>query len=403
MGDENKDLSISSFARQSRPKAFDFDDSETSQATSTTTTTEVKLGTVANADETAPGATETSLVDKAKQSSYNVELIPEPQLDEDYLGAVDDRYKWDDSTSNLRQYIDSTAKPKPLDKKQASRARLFGGIGDALMALADGITLSQGGYINKRDSALGKTNNIIEQQKALNAKQLLEYTKGYNEALRADNKAKESLGKQRNLELSKYYQQHRKDVQRTRELNAKAQNEANKALGQNIFKAETTEWIQAHKEALDMWKVKNRKYGRSGGGGGSTSSGGSDNTFTVFIPSAPGSSNFTEYDLAKVRTGTKQSPSGLALSIIRQGIALGLKSADPLTRDNAERIQMALDGKDVVTNQFTGEVKHISAQSKSNENIIDWVQTLKILQEPSADDPSKTNFEVIFNNLKSAQ
>lgn len=402
MGDDNKDLSISSFARQSRPKSFDFGDSETSQATSTTTTTEIKPGAVANTDKTTPGATETSLVDKAKQSGYNVELIPEPQLDEDYLGAIGDRYKWDESTSNLSQYIANTAKPKPYDKKQASRARLFGGIGDALMALADGITLSQGGHINKRDSALGKTNNIIEQQKALNAKQMLEYNKGFNEALRADNKAKESLGKQRNLELAKYYQQHRKDVQRTRELNAKAQNEANKALGQNIFKAETTEWIQAHKEALDKWKVQNRKYGRSGGGGGSSSSG-NGNTFTVFIPSAPGSSNFTEYDLTKVRTGTKQSPSGLALSIIRQGIALGLKSADPLTRDNAERIQMALDGKDVVTNQFTGEVKHISAQSKTNENIADWVQTLKILQEPSADDPSKTNFEVILNNLKAAQ
>ena len=399
MGDENKDLSISSFARQSRPKAFDFGDSETSQATSTTTTTEAKPSAVANADETAPGATETSLVDKAKQSGYNVELIPEPQLDEDYLGAFDDLYKWDESTSNLRQYIDNTAKPKPLDKKQASRARLFGGIGDALMALADGITLSQGGYINKRDSALGKTNKVIEQQKALNAKQLLEYTKGYNEALRADNKAKESLGKQRNIELAKYYQQYRKDVQRTRELNAKAQNEANKALGQNIFKAETTEYIWQMRDKIAQERDKRRS---SGGGGGSSSSG-NGNTFTVFIPSAPGSSNFTEYDLTKVRTGTKQPPSGLALSIIRQGIALGLKSADPLIRDNAERIQMALDGKDVVTNQFTGEVKHISAQSKTNENIIDWVQTLKILQEPSADDPSKTNFEVIFNNLKSAQ
>jgi hypothetical protein len=399
MGDENKDLSISSFARQSRPKAFDFGDSETSQATSTTTTTEVKSDAVANADKTAPGATETSLVDKAKQSGYNVELIPEPQLDEDYLGAFDDRYKWDESTSNLRQYIDNTAKPKPHDKKQASRARLFGGIGDALMALADGITLSQGGYINKRDSALDKTNKVIEQQKALNAKQLLEYTKGYNEALRADNKAKESLGKQRNLEFAKYYLQHRKDVQRTRELNAKAQNEANKALGQNIFKAETTEYIWQMRDKIAQERNKRRS---SGGGGGSSSSGNGD-TFTVFIPSAPGSSNFTEYDLAKVRTGTKQSPSGLALSIIRQGIALGLKSADPLTRDNAERIQMALDGKDVVTNQFTGEVKHISAQSKTNENIADWVQTLKILQEPSADDPSKTNFEVILNNLKSAQ
>lgn len=381
MGDENKDL---------QPQ--DGQATQKAQATQPQATAQPQT-------EDAVSSFSRKSRESSKDFDYGIEFVPEPQIDEEYLKAVDDRYKWDASTSNLRQYIDSTAKPKPLDKKQASRARLFGGIGDALMALADGITLSQGGYINKRDSALGKTNNIIEQQKALNAKQLLEYTKGYNEALRADNKAKESLGKQRNLELAKYYQQHRKDVQKAREFNAKEANRANEIVGQNIFKKEQTEYIWQMRDKI----AQERNKRRSSGGGGGSSSSGNGNTFTVFIPSAPGSSNFTEYDLAKVRTGTKQSPSGLALSIIRQGIALGLKSADPLTKGNAEQIQMALDGKDVVTNQFTGEVKHISAQPKTNENIADWVQTLKILQEPSADDPSKTNFEVILNNLKAAQ
>lgn len=375
MGDENKDL---------QPQ----DGQATQEAQATQPQTEDAVSSFSRKSR-----------ESSKDFDYGIELVPEPQLDEDYLKAIDDRYKWDESTSNLRQYIDNTAKPKPHDKKQASRARLFGGIGDALMALADGITLSQGGYINKRDSALDKTNKVIEQQKALNAKQMLEYTKGYNEALRADNKAKESLGKQRNFELAKYYQQHHKDVQKTREFNAKEANRANEIIGQNVFKKEQTEYIWQMRDKI----AQERNKRRSSGGGGGSSSSGNGNTFTVFIPSAPGSSNFTEYDLAKVRTGTKQSPSGLALSIIRQGIALGLKSADPLTKGNAEQIQMALDGKDVVTNQFTGEVKHISAQPKTNENIADWVQTLKILQEPSADDPNKTNFEVILNNLKAAQ
>ena len=86
-----------------------------------------------------------------------------PTLNNNYVtvtpeqeSAIKQRWAINDDEKATTYIERTTPKPKVLDEKKVKRAKLFAGISDAAMALADGITLSQGGLIAPRESAYGQ-------------------------------------------------------------------------------------------------------------------------------------------------------------------------------------------------------------------------------------------------------
>ena len=119
-------------------------------------------------------------------------------------------------------------KPKEIDEKKAKRARLFAGIGDGLMALADGITLAKGGLIGKRESNLGEVNKVIEAQREKAAKELAAYNALYQQALQSDSKVAREARQGKATAIQKLYNDARTANRAIDAANLKAANEADK-------------------------------------------------------------------------------------------------------------------------------------------------------------------------------
>lgn len=166
-----------------------------------------------------------------------VEVTPE-QVD-----AVKQLYAIKDGEKATTYIERTTPKPKVLDEKKVKRAKLFAGISDAAMALADGITLSQGGYIAPRESAYGTASKAIEAQKAKAAKELAAYNKLYQEALLTDAKAAREARKGIATGVQKLYDDADTANRKIVADNLKAYNEANKTNVGAVNKA-----IEAAKE-----------------------------------------------------------------------------------------------------------------------------------------------------------
>lgn len=158
-----------------------------------------------------------------------------PTLNNNYVtvtpeqeSAIKQRWAINDDEKATTYIERTTPKPKVLDEKKVKRAKLFAGISDAAMALADGITLSQGGYIAPRESAYGTASKAIEAQKAKAAKELAAYNKLYQEALQTDAKAAREARKGLAGDLQKLYDDADKANRQIYADNIKAANDASK-------------------------------------------------------------------------------------------------------------------------------------------------------------------------------
>jgi hypothetical protein len=179
-----------------------------------------------------------------------VEVTPE-QVD-----AVKQLYAIKDGEKATTYIERTTPKPKVLDEKKVKRAKLFAGISDAAMALADGITLSQGGLIAPRESAYGTASKAIEAQKAKAAKELAAYNKLYQEALLTDAKTAREARKGIATGVQKLYDDADTANRKIVADNLKAYNEANKtnvgAVNKAIAEQDRRIWQENENE-------KNRK------------------------------------------------------------------------------------------------------------------------------------------------
>lgn len=158
-----------------------------------------------------------------------------PTLNENYItvtpeqeSAVKQRWAINDDEKATTYIERTTPKPKALDEKKVKRAKLFAGISDAAMALADGITLSQGGLIAPRESAYGTASKAIEVQKAKAAKEIAAYNKLYQEALQSDAKTAREARKGLAGDLQKLYDDADKANRQIYADNIKAANDASK-------------------------------------------------------------------------------------------------------------------------------------------------------------------------------
>lgn len=158
-----------------------------------------------------------------------------PTLNNNYVtvtpeqeSAIKQRWAINDDEKATTYIERTTPKPKVLDEKKVKRAKLFAGISDAAMALADGITLSQGGLIAPRESAYGTASKAIEAQKAKAAKEIAAYNKLYQEALQSDAKTAREARKGLAGDLQKLYDDADKANRQIYADNIKAANEAAK-------------------------------------------------------------------------------------------------------------------------------------------------------------------------------
>lgn len=186
-----------------------------------------------------------------------------PTLNNNYVtvtpeqeSAIKQRWAINDDEKATTYIERTTPKPKVLDEKKVKRAKLFAGISDAAMALADGITLSQGGYIAPRESAYGTASKAIEAQKAKAAKELAAYNKLYQEALQTDAKAAREARKGLAGDLQKLYDDADKANRQIYADNIKAANDASKtnvgAVNKAIAERDRRIWQENENE-------KNRK------------------------------------------------------------------------------------------------------------------------------------------------
>lgn len=167
-----------------------------------------------------------------------------PTLNNNYVtvtpeqeSAIKQRWAINDDEKATTYIERTTPKPKQLDEKKVKRAKLFAGISDAAMALADGITLSQGGLIAPRESAYGTASKAIEVQKAKAAKELAAYNKLYQEALQSDAKTAREARKGLAGDLQKIYDDADKANRQIYADNIKAANDASKTNAEAVNKA----------------------------------------------------------------------------------------------------------------------------------------------------------------------